>query len=87
MLTAVDCWQSANHKVELVAWDGEKAVTHDAVDHLASALKIRRDSATGTHQGPIAIEASTSTLLPTATAYTYSSLVLIKYNIQVAMRT
>ena len=26
---AVNCWTSSGHKVELVAWDGEKSVTCD----------------------------------------------------------
>ena len=31
----LNCWTSAGHKVELVAWDGEKSVTYDTIDHLA----------------------------------------------------
>ena len=37
----------------MVAWDGEKAVTHDTIEMLAAALQIRYDCATGTHQGLI----------------------------------
>ena len=31
----LNCWTSAGHKVELVAWDGERSVTYDTIDHLA----------------------------------------------------
>ena len=50
---AVNCWTTSGHTVELVAWDGEKSVTFDTIEHLAAALRIRYDVATGTHQGQI----------------------------------
>ena len=50
---AVSCWTSSGHKVEMVAWDGEKSVTYDTIEHLAATLQVRYDVATGTHQGQI----------------------------------
>ena len=52
-LSAVNCWTSSGHKVELVAWDGEKSVTCDTIERLAATLQVRYDVATGTHQGQI----------------------------------